>query len=163
MHGDYVTRVAHLKRITNETQFQSLMCGCPVRITSPETRRPLKHMKGEDDMESIVSRLTRQKAELENDYYEKGLQEGLQWAKSASYLELDSASKLVLTDENGHYELRKLFRHEVLGDYFSTSISSDVAMAPEEGDDLLNEFATEWLVGWWEAVDRFHSEVMKKL
>lgn len=120
-------------------------------------------MKGEDDMESIVSRLRSEKAELEKDYYQKGLQEGLEWAKAAPYLDLDSASKLVLTDENGNYDLRRLFHHEVLGDHLSESIYSDAAMAPEEGDDLLNDFAEKWLVGWWEAVDGFHNEVMKKL
>jgi len=120
-------------------------------------------LQGDPDMIQIIERLKREKAVLQGNYREKGREEGLRWAKAASYRELEYARRFDPTDKDGLYDPTIPLHDEVLGHYFIDSLEVDGLTNPESDEDELNVFAKQWLKGWLEAVTEFWNEIEDKL
>ena len=113
-------------------------------------------------MEAIIERLKEEKAQAETDYYQKGEEAGLAWAKSASYMDLAYARKFDPC-EDGQYNLQAIFSDDVLSDYFTEVFDEHPVMKPADGDDYFDDIAEKWLNGWFEGVYDFWKEVNAQL
>jgi len=116
-----------------------------------------KRLRSNIDMAAIADRLRREKLESRSESSELGKKEGVRWARSAHYEELQYALKW-LPEKNPQ-------RNEVMGDYFSNLFASDkelLLIAPEGNIDS-NEFVRTFLAGWKEGVDAFWSEIEEKI
>jgi hypothetical protein len=123
-----------------------------------------QRLEGDEDMDQIIERLKREKVQSQTDYHGKGREEGLQWAKAASYPDLMYAARSFdPTDGDGVYDPTIPLHNNTLGHYFIDAMEADALMNPESDEDELNEFAKQWLQGWLEAVQDFWTEVKAKL
>ena len=123
----------------------------------------LKRLKGDETMDAIIERLRREKAEAQNNYFEKGKQDGLRWAKAASYNDLEYARRFELVDDEGLYDPTIPLHDDQLGHYFIDTLEADTLTDPSDDEDELNPFARQWVKGWKEAVVEFWREVENKL
>jgi hypothetical protein len=120
-------------------------------------------LKGDEQMDAVIERLRKEKLETQTDYFEKGRNAGLEWAKAAPYRDLEYARKFDPLDEEGLYDPRITLHDKVLGDYFLDSLESDPFANPEYDEDELNPIAVKWLKGWMEAVNEFCRKIVDKL
>lgn len=119
-------------------------------------------------MEQVIKRLKAEKVNLETDYYDQGKKDGLQWAKAASYDELQYALKWQTMEEMEEIQMLQggliscdPTRDEVLGSYFLEVMEEDEYMGFY--DSAPNEFFVAWEGGWKEAVQAFFEEIEDKL
>ncbi|MBR3663577.1 MAG: hypothetical protein IKN64_02865 [Desulfovibrio sp.] len=116
-----------------------------------------KRLEGED-MEAIIERLRKEKAEYEDTKFDEGEEEGYEFAKSASYEELLYAATTLA--ETCDLAERDLFKDALLGGYFAS-------LEDENGDNLLKVLDEEaygkWLAGWAYGVSAFWREVGSKI
>ena len=122
-----------------------------------------QRLEGDENMEQIIERLKTEKALLQNNYHAKGREEGLRWAKAASYADLVYAVTFDPTDEDGMYDPVVPLHDDVLGHYFIDMLEADELTNPEADEDVLNDFAVQWLNGWSEAVGEFWAHVKNRL
>jgi len=122
-----------------------------------------ERLKGDQDMEATIARLKREKAEVQNDYFSKGKEDGLRWAKAASYKDLEYARRFDPKGEDGMYDPTIPLHDDVLGHYFIDALEADPLTDPGYDEDELNEYAKKWLDGWVEAVHQFWQEVSDKI
>jgi hypothetical protein len=122
-----------------------------------------KRLKGDEDMEATILRLRREKAGIQTDYFSKGKEEGLKWAKAASYTDLQYAVRFDPKDEEGLYDPRIPLHDNVLGYYFMEALEADPLTDPGYDEDELNLLAKTWIDGWIEAVHQFWQEVSDKI
>jgi hypothetical protein len=121
-------------------------------------------MKGDSDMEAIIERLRIEKAQATADRRSKGADDGLRWAKAASYVDLEyAARRFDPTDSDGRYDPTVPLHDVRLGHYFIDALESDPLTYPGNDEDELNPFAKEWIKGWVEAVKGFWAEIEGKL
>ncbi|MCP3953520.1 MAG: hypothetical protein GY697_15080 [Desulfobacterales bacterium] len=116
-----------------------------------------KRMQSNIDMAGIAERLRREKLESQTESSELGKKEGVKWARSAHYKELQYALKWI-PEENPQ-------RNEVIGDYFSdlfTTTRELHRIAPEGNNDS-SEYIRTFLAGWKEGVEAFWNEIKDKL
>ena len=123
-----------------------------------------KRLKEEPTMGAIIERLRKEKEVDMDPYYERGRQDGLAWAKAASYSDLQYALKWETVAEllKGNTIGWDPTTDEVLGDYFGELIQDDPLMDLDErgrGDLMPNEYFQAWETGWKEAVEEFWKEV----
>lgn len=118
-----------------------------------------KRLKGDETMPEIIERLKREKAEAENQWFDTGKNDGIDFAKSTSYEELRHALdyepvKELLERENVvSYDPS---HDDILGDYFGD-------MCEEYSFGFPNNFFIEWESGWKEGVEEFWKEVKNKI
>ena len=128
-----------------------------------------RKIKEEPKMEEIIERLKQEKIDEENKFHEIGHEDGLQWAKSASYRELKYVvdEYEAMFEESGDIVSWDPTNDEILGGYF-TDIFEEYK---KEGmgftqvsysNSIPNEFFTEWERGWKEAVEAFWDEIKDK-
>jgi hypothetical protein len=122
-----------------------------------------ERLKGDQDMEATIERLKREKALLETDYFSKGKEVGLRWAKAASYKDLEYARRFDPKGAGGLYDPTITLHNDVLGHYFIDALRADPLTDFGNDEDELNEHARKWLDGWLEAVDQFWKEVSDKI
>lgn len=123
-----------------------------------------QRLEGEEEMVEIIKRLKKEKAALEGNYLERGREEGLRWAKAASYEDLEyAARRFDPTDKDGLYDPSIPLHDDILGHYFIDSLEGDHLTNPESDEDELNEFAKQWLTGWLQAVAEFWSHIEPKV
>jgi len=122
-----------------------------------------QRLEGDEEMVEIIKRLRKEKTALQGNYREKGREEGLRWAKAASYMELEYARRFDPTDKDGLYDPSVPLHDDILGHYFIDALEADDLSNPESDEDELNEFAKQWLKGWLEAVADFWSHVEPQL
>ncbi|MFC1836007.1 hypothetical protein ACFL2Q_15020 [Thermodesulfobacteriota bacterium] len=129
-----------------------------------------KRLKGDDAMDAIVERLKSEKVKAEQDYKEMGHDDGLNWAKAASYVDLRHAAtkfEPYVGGSNQYLFFETLLEDKVLGEYFEEMIREDPLMDELNPDtninNFLNEYAELWIDGWMEAVRGFWYEVADKL
>jgi hypothetical protein len=120
-------------------------------------------LEGDAEMSEIIERLQKEKAVLQGNYLEKGREEGLRWAKAASYKDLEYARRFDPTDRKGVYDPTISLHDDVLGFYFADSLFADKLTNPEWDEEELNIFAKQWMMGWIEAVKDFWIHVEPKL
>jgi hypothetical protein len=122
-----------------------------------------KRLKEEPTMDAIIERLRKEKEEESMSYHELGKQNGLEWAKSASYSDLQYALKWETVAElPGNTIGWDPTTDEVLGEYFGGVIQRDLLMGFDEtgrGHLMPNEYFQAWETGWKEAVEEFWKEV----
>lgn len=114
-------------------------------------------------MVQIIERLRKERTALQGNYREKGLDDGLRWAKAASFKELEYARRFNPIGKEGLYDPAISLHDDVLGHYFIDALGRDELTNPEWDEDELNEFAKQWLQGWLEAVADFWANVEPKL
>jgi hypothetical protein len=122
-----------------------------------------RRLEGDVEMEQIIARLRKEKAELQGNYREKGKEEGLRWAKAASYRDLEYARRFDPVDKDGLYDPAIPLHDDILGHYFIDALFPDELTNPDFDEGDLNEFAKQWLNGWLEAVADFWAHVEPKL
>ncbi len=116
-----------------------------------------KRLQSNLDMAAIAERLRREKLESQTERSERGRKEGVKWARSAHYKELQYALRW-LPEENPQ-------RNEVIGDYFSDLFTTNRELqriAPEGNNDS-SEYVRAFLAGWKEGVEAFWNEIKDKL
>jgi hypothetical protein len=122
-----------------------------------------QRLEGDAEMDQIIERLRKEKAELQGNYREKGREEGLRWAKASSYKELEYARRFDPIDKDGLHDPSIPLHDDILGHYFIDALFPDELTNPGFDEDDLNEFAKQWLDGWLEAVADFWVHVEPKL
>jgi hypothetical protein len=122
-----------------------------------------QRLEGDAEMDQIIKPLKKEETDLQENYREKGRQEGLRWAKAASSKELEYARRFDPVDKDGLYDPTIPLHDDILGHYFIDALSLDELTNPESDEDELNEFAKQWLKGWLEAVEDFWAHVEPKL
>lgn len=122
----------------------------------------LKRIHQGEDMNAIIERLRQEKKEEENIYFEKGKEDGLDWAKAASYSELKYATEGCDMTEEG-YTCQSVRYDKILGPYWNSQMTHDPLMRGADDDDFVNDEMEAWLNGWFEAVEQFWNEVSDKL
>jgi hypothetical protein len=106
-----------------------------------------------EDLPQVIARLKREKLEAEENWFEKGLSTGLQWARNAHFLELtrvvpQKAESLAAPGGELQDYFRAIFKGE------------ERAAALQEG---FEEFRRSFLAGWQKGVNDFWSLVRDKL
>jgi Arc/MetJ-type ribon-helix-helix transcriptional regulator len=116
-----------------------------------------KRLRSNIDMAAIAERLRREKLASQTESSELGKKEGVKWARSAHYKELQYALGW-LPDKNPQ-------RNEVIGDYFADLFAkrNELQGNSPQGDIESSEFVRNFLSGWKEGVDAFWNEIKDKL
>lgn len=105
------------------------------------------------DLSDVVERLRREKEQSEGNFFDTGKQDGLLWAKSASYEDIMYA----LSWE----DLDNAPRDKILGLYFSDKLERSKLMDIQ--DDTVNEYARIYVRGWKRGLTDFWEEIGDKL
>ncbi len=116
-----------------------------------------KRLQSNIDMAAIAERLRREKLESQTESSELGKKEGVKWARSAHYKELQYALSW-LPEENPQ-------RNEVIGGYFTDLFRAREELqriAPDANNES-SEFVRTFLSGWKEGVEAFWNEIKDKL
>jgi len=125
-----------------------------------------KRLKEVTTMEQVIERLKKERNEADKSYSEKGKEDGLEWAKVASYEELLYAIKWEPMNEQPGLIGYDPTRDEVLGDYFGDIMEDNESMGFVEktyGNFLPNSFFAAWEEGWVEGIKEFWGEIKDKL
>ena len=150
---DLATRLEPFKdKISPTAVFQEAMAA---RIGAFEERK--KRMEGED-MEAIIERLRKQKAESDKNLFADGEEIGMDFAKSADYDELKYAATVMATSTEP-WQLA-FARDGILGDYFDD-------LEDDEGYPLFANMppadVETWFRGWCASVRQFWDKVSASL
>jgi hypothetical protein len=112
-----------------------------------------KRIQEDLDLFEIIDRLKREKERSEGNYFDTGRHDGMAWAKTAHYDDIQYA--LSWEDLDG------AARDKVLGEYFAERINMIKRMDIRlEGID---EYVSLYLKGWKKGLDEFWEEVKQKL
>ena len=116
-----------------------------------------KRLRSNMDMAAIAERLRREKLESQTESSELGRKEGVKWARSAHYRELQYALNWHPEENPQH--------NEVVGDYFTDLFATNRVLQRlvPEGNDESSEFVHTFLAGWKEGVEAFWNEIKEKL
>ena len=112
-----------------------------------------RRIKQDLDMAEIVDRLKKEKAHSDQNSFETGREEGVKWARSASYDDIQYA--LTWNDD------RNLFNDNVLGGYFFEKVEKSRLMEINGGE--MNEYLAVYVNGWRKGLAEFWDEVKEKL
>ena len=116
-----------------------------------------KRLRSNIDMAAIAERLRREKLASQTESSELGKKEGVKWARSAHYKELQYALRW-LPEENPQ-------RNEVIGGYFIDLFADNHELQRNASESNLesSEFVRNFLSGWKEGVDAFWNEIKDKV
>lgn len=112
-----------------------------------------KRLREDLDLGQIIDRLRHEKMQSEGNYHESGKNDGILWAKSAHYDDLQHA--LHWTD------LENAAKDEILGHYFSTNPTARRLLPGNTYYD--SKYALSYLQGWKQGVEQFWEEIREKL
>ncbi len=112
-----------------------------------------RRIKQDLDLGDVIERLRKEKAHSDGNLFDTGKQDGVLWAKSASYDDIIYA--LAWED------LEKGARDGILGPYFSEKIRKDRLMVIN--DDGINEYVRIYIKGWKRGLTDFWDEIKEKL
>lgn len=110
-------------------------------------------IKQDLDMAEIVERLKKEKARSEQNSFDTGREDGLQWGRSASYDDIQYAL--------GWHPDGEILQDPVLGEFFSEKMKKCRFLEIKEG--LPNEHFRVYLDGWRKGLVDFWDEVKAKL
>lgn len=105
------------------------------------------------DVNEVIERLRREKAQSEGNFFDSGRRDGVAWAKSAGYEDIIYA----LSCE----EMDNIVEDKVLGAYFRGRIESSKLMQIE--GETINEHAKVYVRGWQKGLGDFWAEIKDKL
>ncbi|NCC70906.1 hypothetical protein EOM09_04960 [bacterium] len=114
-----------------------------------------KRLNEDADFLNILSRLKKEKQDLEEKYIQLGKKLGFEWSKAAHYSDLIYALKL-----NPKKDLTK---DERLGSYFNEIISKDPYLKAKKIIDEKNNDIFKLISGWKESVNDFWQNIKDKL
>lgn len=112
-----------------------------------------KRIREDIDLGQVVERLRKEKMQSEGNYFESGRNNGLQWARTAHYDDLQYALKWK--------ELENATEDKVLGDYFSHIRASTHLFNSHPYSDP--EYFFNYLQGWKQGIEQFWQEIREKL
>jgi len=112
-----------------------------------------KRIREDLDLGQIIERLRREKMQSQGNYFETGKKDGILWAKTAHYDDLQYA--LHWTDlENGAKDL-------ILGPYFTETLAANRFL--DRNTYSSSEYLLNYLKGWKQGIDHFWTEIRDKL
>ncbi len=112
-----------------------------------------KRIREDLDLGQIIERLRREKMQSQGNYFETGKNDGILWAKTAHYDDLQYA--LQWTD------LENRARDPVLGPYFAETLAANRFL--DSNTYSSSEYLLNYLKGWKQGVDHFWTEIREKL
>lgn len=112
-----------------------------------------RRIKQDFDMAEIVERLKKEKARSDQNSFETGCEDGLQWARSASYDDIQYALNW--------NEPVDICQDPVLGDFFLGKVEKSQFMEIKDG--TMNEYLKVYVDGWRKGLAEFWTEVKEKL
>lgn len=112
-----------------------------------------KRIREDLDLGQIIDRLRQEKMQSEGNYFESGRTDGILWAKTAHYDDLQYV--LHWTD------LENATKDEILGHYFSTNPSASRLLLSNTYRDT--KYALSYLQGWKQGIEQFWDEIREKL
>jgi len=115
-----------------------------------------KRLKGDDKMTEIIERLRKEQAESESYFFEDGKVEGLDWAKSAHYEEIQYVLSWDVRGEPADDSVLEYFNEYYLED-------DEYPLFSYGTDAWVNESMEKFLEGWKEGVVSFWDEIQDKL
>ena len=127
-----------------------------------------KQLKGEKkEMNEIIERLRNEKQSSNERWFDIGKTDGLEFAKSVSYDDLQYAVRWITIQAiNDNVITTSLLGDEVLGDYFSSFFDEYEELDWVEttpGNHIPNDAYCQWEAGWHEAVVEFWEEIKDQL
>ncbi len=105
------------------------------------------------DLFEIIDRLKKEKEHSESDYFETGRHDGIAWAKTAHYDDIQYAL--------GWGDLDNASRDDILGEYFTEKIGK--IKRKNKRLEGFNEYIGVYLEGWKKGLGEFWDEVKEKL
>lgn len=123
-------------------------------------------IKEESNMEKIIDRLKAEKLETINDLYESGKNDGLEFARRASYGDLIQVVNLKSMSESNEVLVSwDPSESELLGDVYSQAFEDYelLGMVQTKYGFIPNEFFSKWEAGFFEGVREFYHEVKDKI
>lgn len=112
-----------------------------------------KRLQEDLDLGDVIERLRSEKAQSEGNFFDTGKQDGVLWAKSASYDDIMYALNWTAVDNAPN--------DKILGAYFCEKIETNKMMAIlQEG---INEYTRIYLQGWKKGLTEFWQEIKDKL
>ncbi|EKD38287.1 MAG: hypothetical protein ACD_75C00789G0002 [uncultured bacterium] len=112
-----------------------------------------KRIREDLDLGQIIERLRSEKMQSETNSLEAGKNDGIRWAKTAHYDDLQYAL---------HWsDLENAAKDSVLGHYFTTNASLSRLLQSNTYCDP--KYALSYLNGWKQGVEQFWEEIREKL
>jgi len=108
-----------------------------------------KRLKEDTSVSDIIDRLKREKSLSEKNYFENGIQDGLIWAKTAHYDDLQYAVSWIPKNNP--------LNDSILGDFFKRVQKKDKMMSLSEG--LTNGYFEKYIDGWKDGVSEFWKKI----
>jgi hypothetical protein len=126
-----------------------------------------KRLKVDSNMAEIIERLKREKKEAEEQWFDQGKNDGLEFAKSADYEMLQYALRWETVKEMpGNIIGADPTKDDTLGDYFTGVFENYDGIGFEEtfnNQYMPNRAYCDWETGWKEGVIEFWDEVKNKI
>ena len=120
-----------------------------------------KRLKEDPDMEAIIERLRKEKQESENEWFDQGKQDGIDWAKNSHYSEIKEALDF-------EFETNGWPNCKAVGEYLE-HLRSDTELEEEYyqlfGDNRweLSLMGLKYLEGFKKGILEFWNEIKDKL
>jgi hypothetical protein len=119
-----------------------------------------KRLKGGTDMTEVIERLKKEKYDVENECFEEGKEDGLEWAKVAHYADLQEAINWNAQrgddpTRHANEQISENFK-SILGEHEYPDLGFDVR-------GLANDALDKFVEGWIEGVQEFWNEVKSKI
>jgi gas vesicle protein len=114
-----------------------------------------KRLNEDADLSSILSRVKKEKEDIEEKYKQIGKKLGLEWSKAAHYSDLIYALKINPTKDPT--------KDERLGSYFNEIISKDPYLKAKKIIEDKNTDIIKLISGWKESVNEFWHNIKDKL
>jgi Arc/MetJ-type ribon-helix-helix transcriptional regulator len=112
-----------------------------------------KRIQEDLNLTEIIDRLKREKERSEGNFFETGRHDGMAWAKTAHYDDIQYAL--------GWENLENAAKDSVLGSYFAEKIEK--IKMKEARLDGVDEYVSVYLAGWKKGLCEFWDEVKQKL
>lgn len=135
-----------------------------------------KRLKEEKDMDKIIGRLRKEKDETEQNYYDDGKNEGLEWAKAVYYDDIQTALRYAEDEQeqksNHNPAIDPItWANDIdAGDdwkeYWKNIVDKNPSFNIEvrnHGWDLMSDSLKHFVSGWVDGVNEFWDEIKDKI
>ncbi len=124
-------------------------------ITDAIQRKEDFHKRIQQDLDlcEIIDRLKREKTQSEGGFFDMGRLDGIAWAKTAHYDDIQYAL--------GWEDIDNATKDDVLGEYFTERIGK--IKRKDKRLEGIEEYTGVYLNGWKKGLDEFWDEIKEKL
>ena len=112
-----------------------------------------KRIREDLDLSQVIERLRREKLQAEGNYFQSGKTDGLHWAKTAHYNDLQYALQWT--------ELENAAKDLILGEYFQERHTANRLLRSSTYSN--DQYFLNYVKGWKQGVDQFWEEVKEKI